>query len=210
MITLTDQQLDFLEQEIRQRGITHPGLGDQLLDHFACGIEHAMEDGLGFHEAYHKVYMQVSPNGLEEIDLSMTLVILHQKYYAMKKFVFLLGFISAFIFGIGFIFKSLHWPTANLQIMIGAVLFAVGFLPLYHWLKYSADRETGRTKPVFNYVFNLALVLVLALAIPYKQFNWAGHEWYFFICQCLLAFVFLPKVFLGWYKKFSEADRVVA
>ena len=75
MITLTDQQLEFLEQEIQQRGISHPGLGDQLLDHFACGIEDAMEAGLGFHEAYHKVYMQVSPNGLEEIDHSMTLVI---------------------------------------------------------------------------------------------------------------------------------------
>lgn len=208
MTTLNDQQLDFLEQEIKQRGIQHPVLGDQLLDHFACGIEREMDAGFGFHEAYHKVYMQVSPNGLEEIDHSMTLVILHQKYSIMKKFVFILGFASAFMFGVGFIFKSMHWPTANLQIMIGAGIFGIAFLPLYHWLKYNADKEMGRSKPIVNYVFNLLLVTVLALAIPYKQFKWVGHEEYFFVCQLLLAFVFLPKIFLGWYKKFTETPSV--
>ncbi|HEX2899845.1 MAG TPA: hypothetical protein VHS96_09015, partial [Bacteroidia bacterium] len=134
MITLTDQQLDFLEQEIQQRGISHPELGGQLIDHFACSIEAEMREGLGFHEAYHKVYMQVSPNGLEEIDHSMTLVILHQKYAFMKKFVFLLGFASAFIFGVGYIFKNMHWPTANIQIMLGSVVFTFAFLPLYFLL----------------------------------------------------------------------------
>jgi hypothetical protein len=205
MMTLNDQQLDFLEQEIKQRGIQHPVLGDELLDHFACGIEREMEAGLGFHEAYHKVYMQVSPNGLEEIDHSISLVFLHQKYSAMKKFVFLLGFVSAFVFGVGFIFKTMHWPTANLQILIGSMLFSLAFLPLYHWLKYKSDKEIGRSKPVFNYALNLLLVMALAMAIPYKQFHWAGGEEYFIICQCLLALVFLPKVFMGWYKKFNDA-----
>lgn len=210
MITLTDQQIDFLEQEITHRGISHPDLGHQLLDHFACGIEREMEEGLGFHEAYHKVYMQVSPNGLEEIDHNLTLVIIHQKYSIMKKFVFGLGFASAFIFGVGFIFKSMHWPTANIQIMVGSTLFTLAFLPLYFWLKYRSDKELGRTKPVVNYLLNLLLVMVLALALPYKQFHWTGSEEFFFIAQLLLAFVFFPKVFLGWYKKFSEPQSATA
>jgi hypothetical protein len=208
MIALTDQQLDFLEQEIRDRGIRHPDLGDQLLDHFACGIEREMSAGLGFHEAYHKVYMEVSPNGLEEIDRSMTLVILHQKYSTMKKFVFALGFGSAFLFGVGYIFKSQHWPSANIQILVGAVLFTFAFLPLYFRLKYKADREVGRAKPVINYVLNLALVMALALAMPYKQFKWAGNEEFFLVAQLLMAFVFFPKVFLGWYRKFSDSPSV--
>ncbi|MBK9449692.1 MAG: hypothetical protein IPN95_09775 [Bacteroidetes bacterium] len=210
MITLTDQQLEFLEQEIQQRGISHPGLGDQLLDHFACGIEDAMEAGLGFHEAYHKVYMQVSPNGLEEIDHSMTLVILHQKYSLMKKFVFSMGFSSAFLFGVGYIFKNMHWPWANIMIMGGALVFTFAFLPMYFRLKYNADKAMGRSKPVLNYVFSLLLVMVLAAVMPYKQFNMPGSSEVFVIGQSLLAFVLFPKVFLGWYRKFNESAGAVA
>jgi hypothetical protein len=208
MITLTDQQLDFLEQEIQQRGIQHPSLGLQLLDHFACGIEREMNTGLGFHEAYHKVYMQVSPNGLEEIDQSLMQVMIHQKYSTMKKFVFGLGFASAFIFGLGYIFKGQHWLSANIQIMVGAFLFTFVFLPSYFWLKYRADREMSRPKPVVNYVLNLLLVMVLAFAMPYKQFKWLGNEEFFLIAQLLLAFVFFPKIFLGWYKKFTDTPSV--
>lgn len=204
MIALNDQQLDFLEQEIMEKGIQHQSLADGLLDHFACGIEREMETGLGFHEAYHKVYMQVSPNGLEEIDQSLTLVILHQKYSFMKKSVFILGFVAAFLFTVGYIFKSQHWPTANMLILIGSITFAFGFLPSYFFIKYKSDKEMGKPKPIFNYVANLLLVIVLALAFPYKQFKWPGHGEMFLIGQCLLAFVFFPKVFLGWYKKFTQ------
>lgn len=204
MIMLTDQQLDFLEQEIQQRGIDHEALGTQLLDHFACGIEREMEAGLGFHEAYHKVYMQVSPNGLEEINHSMTLVILHQKYAFMKKLVFVLGFSTAFLFAVGFIFKNMHWPTANLLITANAVVFTLAFLPMYFRLKYVADRESGRARPALNYVLNCLMVMVMTLALPYKFMEWPAANWVFLVGQCILAFVFFPKVFLGWYKKFNE------
>jgi hypothetical protein len=204
MICLTDQQLDFLEQEIQRRGIQHAALGDQLLDHFACGIEREMEAGLGFHEAYHKVYMQVSPNGLEEIDFSMTLVILHQKYALMKKFVFVLGFTAAFVFAVGFIFKNMHWPTANLMILIGAAVFTLAFLPLYFRLKYVADQATGRARPVLNYLLNCGMVMVLTFAMPYHVMHWPASNWIYLVAQCILAFVFFPKVFMGWYKKFTD------
>lgn len=203
MIQLNDQQLDFLEQEIQNRGITHPDLAASLLDHFACGIEASMGEGLGFHEAYHRVYMQVSPNGLEEIDHSMSLMIIHQKYSIMKKFVFLLGFLSAFLFVIGFTFKNLHYPTADIQIIIGSVTFSLAFLPAYFWIKYMSDKEAGRNKPILGYVVNLALVMLLSLAIPMKQFDFPGAGELFVTCQLLLAFVLFPKVFLGWYRKFD-------
>lgn len=204
MITLTDQQLDFLEQEIVKRGIRHPDLGGQLLDHFACGIEAEMNTGLGFHEAYYKVYLQVCPSGLEEIDRSWTLVILHQKYSLMKKFVFLLGFAAAFVFGTGYIFKNMHWPTADIQIMVGALVFTFGFLPLYFVLKYQSDKSLGQSKPLINYVGNLLLVMALCFAWPYKQFHWPAANEVFLVGQLLLAFVLFPKVFLGWYRKFNE------
>lgn len=206
MITLTDSQVDFLEQEITRRGITHPELGGCLLDHFACGIEREMEAGLGFQEAYHRVYDRICPEGLREINHSMTMVILQQKYSLMKKTVFILGFISAFIFGMGWMFKFMHWPMANNLILAGTFSFVLLFLPMYHVLKYRLDKETGKKRTWASYALNLLMVAVLCLAIPAKQFHWPGMGLLFMGGQVLLYFVFLPKVFIGWYKKFSGSS----
>lgn len=203
MSTLTDQQIDFLEAEIKKHGISHPDLGPQLLDHFACGVEREMDNGLGFHEAYHKVFMEICPTGMHEIEQSYQQVITYLKYLPMKKFVFALGFVSATLFAVGYIFKNMHWPTANMQILIGSSLFAFLFLPLYFILKYNTEKEQGHAKPALNYLFNLILVMILALVVPYKQFNWPGNNEFFLVGQILLAFVFFPKVFLGWYRKYA-------
>jgi hypothetical protein len=210
MITLTDAQLDFLEQEIQKRGITHPDLGGCLLDHFACAIEAEMEKGIDFFEAFHLTYMRICPEGLREINQSMTLVILQHKYSIMKKLVFILGFLSAFTFGVGWMFKSMHWPMANNLINAGCVSFVTLFLPLYHILKFKLDREMGKQRNPMGYVLNCLMVMVLCLAIPAKQFHWPGAGLFFMIGQILLYFVFLPKVFIGWYKKFNGTPASAA
>lgn len=204
MIELNDQQLDFLEKEISKSGLRYADLGASLLDHFACGIEREMQLGLGFYEAYHKVYMEISPNGMNEFDRSMTQVIIHQKYSPMKKTAFIIGFCTALMAVVGYIFKSQHWPSANMLILFGSMGFALLFLPMYFYLKFSADKELGKQKPVFNYLLNFLLIVVIISGFPYRILKWPGSAELILISEVLLAFVFFPKVFLGWYRKFSE------
>lgn len=210
MIQLSDSQVDFLAEEIQKRGIAQPGLADGLLDHFCCSVEAKMAEGQGFHEAYHQAYMEICPDGLREIEWATRIVTLQHQYSTMKKIVFAIGFLGAFFFANGSFFKSMHWPTANMQILIGGSLFALAFLPLYFLLKYKADAQLDRAKHPATYVLNLVLVMLLAAIIPYKILHWPYAEYMMVAGQLLLAFVFLPKVFLSWYRRFAEGDARMA
>lgn len=54
----------------------------------------------------------------------------------MSKSVFVLGFLSSFFIGIGFFFKTMHWPMANIMMGVGFVFLNFGFLPSYFYEKY--------------------------------------------------------------------------
>jgi hypothetical protein len=204
MNSLSDAQVDFLAEELQKRGIEAPGLADSLLDHFCCAIEAKMADGQGFHEAYHQAYMEICPDGLREIEWATRIVTLQHQYSTMKKIVFAVGFAGAFFFANGSFFKNMHWPTANMQILIGGAVFTLAFLPLYFLLKYRADQQLGRVKHPATYALNLALVMVLAAILPYKIMHWPYENVLMVAGQLLLAFVFLPKVFISWYRNFAS------
>jgi hypothetical protein len=210
MNALSDAQIDFLAEEIQKRGIDQPGLADNLLDHFCCSVEDKMAQGLGFHEAYHHAYMEICPDGLREIEWATRIVTLQHQYATMKKIVFAVGFVGAFFFATGSFFKSMSWPTANLQMLIGGAVFALAFLPLYFLLKYKADQQLDRAKHPASYVLNLVLVMLLAATVPYKIMHFPGETYVWVASQLLLAFVFLPKVFLSWYRRFAEGNAQAA
>lgn len=197
---LSEIQIDFVEAEIKNRGITNLDLADSLLDHFCCAIEYEMEQGLNFKDAWRKAYLQVCPDGLEEINREVQQIITHQKHHTMKKFVFILGFVSALIFTVGYFFKILHWPTANLNMTIGSTLFSLGFLPMYFLMKYRVDQSLGAVKAKSSYVLNFALVLIICIGVPYKMLELPGSNIIFLVNCLIFSLVFLPKVFLNWYQ----------
>lgn len=55
----------------------------------------------------------------------------------MKKAMYVLGSISAFLLVAGLMFKFQHWPGASVMLVTGGVLFNLVFLPMYiaHKLK---------------------------------------------------------------------------
>ncbi len=201
---LTDQHIDFVAAEIEARGVTQPDLAESLLDHFCCAIEFEMEHGLSFDDAWRKAYLQVCPDGLKEINREVQHIITHQKHHTMKKFVFILGFLSAFVFAVGYFFKILHWPTANINMTIGSALFSLGFVPMYFLLKYRIDQSQGTAKPKFNYLLDFGLALIICLGVFFKVLDLPGANIIFFANCFLFTLVFLPKAFLGWYKRVGE------
>lgn len=201
---LNDQQVAFVEKEIRERGITHPDLADSLVDHFCCVIEFEMEQGINFENAWRKAYLQVCPDGLQEINREVQQIITHQKHHTMKKFVFILGFLSALLFTVGYLFKILHWPTADINMIIGSSVFSLGFLPMYFLMKFRIDQGLGSVKPKSSYMLNFALALIICIGVPYKIMGLPGANFIFFANCFIFTLIFLPKVFLSWYKKAGE------
>lgn len=54
----------------------------------------------------------------------------------LDKFRMTLGVLSGMALGTGMIFKSFHFPTSNMLITIGTLMFAVGFLPIFFFQLY--------------------------------------------------------------------------
>ena len=203
-MTLSDEQIDYVEGQIKEYGITVPDLAESLLDHFCCAIEFEMDQGLPFEEAWRKSSFQICPDNLEEINREVLAINSHQKHHIMKKFVFILGFVSAFIFTVGYWFKTNHWPGANIQMIIGSTAFSLAFLPMYFLMKYRIDQSLKKLKSKSTYILNFALAMTICIAVPYKVMELPGANILFYLNCIIFSGVFLPRVFLNWYRKTGE------
>lgn len=64
MVELNENQVNFILQDIKEKGLPQSKITDELLDHLCCGVEVEMDTGLNFSEAYHKTIQKFGPNGL--------------------------------------------------------------------------------------------------------------------------------------------------
>jgi hypothetical protein len=58
--------------------------------------------------------------------------------HIMKRTVYLLGFITSFLISSGLLFKIMHWPGANIMLVIGFAFMNIALLPYYFYHKYKA------------------------------------------------------------------------
>ena len=203
---LTESQIGFLEKNLRERGVTVPSLADDLLDHFCCAIEYQMKKGADFQEAYQIANEEICPDGPREFNLATQLILIQSKYSIMKKFTFIAGFITAAVFLAGWFFKINHWPGANIMVLTGGTIFGLGFLPLYFSLKFRSEKELGTNKPGYTYVLKFLLASYLCLCVPYSILHWPGTQYVIYAAFLLFNFVFLPMVFLNWYRNMNKAS----
>jgi hypothetical protein len=68
MVTLTDEQVDFIARAIRAQGIRLEGLCDNLLDHICILVEEGMQGGAMFEEVLAKVFRSFYRKELYELE----------------------------------------------------------------------------------------------------------------------------------------------
>ncbi|MGX7667927.1 hypothetical protein [Flavobacterium pedocola] len=54
----------------------------------------------------------------------------------MKKSFYLVGFLTAFILGIGAMFEFLHWPFRGMIVFAGFLMLNFGVIPMFFYHKY--------------------------------------------------------------------------
>ena len=55
----------------------------------------------------------------------------------------LAGGFGGLFFGIGSFFKIMHWPGANIQVLLGIFVLAFFFLPLFFWQLYKRELKAA-------------------------------------------------------------------
>ena len=198
---LSDDQLAFLEGQIQKRGIKMPSLAEDLLDHFACAIEREMNSGKSFDDAYNKVYLEICPDGLKEIEDQAHYLLTLNQQMIMKKVVFLVGFIAAFIYVVGTTFKVMHWPMANILLMTGSIIFGLGFLPGYFISKYNWDKKSGKDVNLPVSVLNFSFWFLVIITVLWRHMHWPWATEMMVLSMLSIGFVLLPQVFRNWYKR---------
>jgi hypothetical protein len=171
MRNLTDEQIDFIADDIRIRGVFTQSLQEDLLDHICCFIEEQPDDERPFAEIYRQALEAFGQQGLQGIQ-DETLFLINRPYQnAMKKFAYITGAIASISLVAGALFKIQHWPGANLMLLIGTLTLSMFFIPYFFYVNLKEQTEK-KSKVVA--ALGLITALFLCAGALFKLLHWPG------------------------------------
>jgi hypothetical protein len=192
MYTLSEQQLEFILRDIKSRGVEMEDLQISLLDHICCIIECELEPDGDFESFYRKTIPRFFKKELREIEEETILLLTFKNYYAMRKTMIITGTTSVVGFTIGSFLKIMHWPGANVLLLLGITVASLVFLPLLFILK-TKEANSGRDKIVLGVGTFFGMLISLATLFKVLHWPWANNMW--LASLGILFFIFLPLYF---------------
>lgn len=208
MLSLTEEQIAFIENDIRVRGITSPNLSIDLLDHICCLIENELDEYRNFETVYQQTLLLFGEKGLKEIQEETNRLLTFKHYYFMNTTMKISGYVSSLMILIGSIFKIQHWPGANVMILVGVFFLTVLFLPILFILKFKSTDENNRSI-VLSIVGFIASILVCA-GILFRALHWPGARMIIIFGCSLLILGYLPIYILSIYKNTTNKMNATA
>jgi len=198
MYCISDEQVEYIFNDIRRHGVEMEDLQYNLLDHICCIIEHNLEDGDDFESFYQQTIRQFYKNELKEIEEETINLLTFKNYYAMKKLMIISGASAAIILLIGSLFKLAHWPGAGVLFVTGMVLFSLIFLPLLFVLK---TKEAGSARDKVVLTTGTLVGILYCLSALFLVMHWPGARIMQFSTLILSFFVLLPLYFFNGIRK---------
>ena len=169
MYNVTDEQVDFILNDIKARGVILEDLQDNLIDHMCCIIEEELPIDGDFYRFYESVLPRFFNKNLKELQEETDNLLTFKHYYAMKKTLNISGITSALLTLLGATLKTFHLPGAGITIVLGGLIFSLLFLPLMIVLKFK-DEESKTDKWVLSLGFLIAMVATTG--IVFKLMYW--------------------------------------
>jgi hypothetical protein len=192
MYCITDEQIDFILNDIRRNGVEMEDLQSNLLDHICCIIEQNLKENDDFEAFYRKTIRQFYKNSLREIEEETINLLTFKNFYAMKKTMVVTGAFSVTAFIFGALFKYMYWPGASVLLALGIGTFSLLFLPLMFILK---SREANATSQKAVIAVASAVGILFSMAILFIIQHWPGANVLLFSSIGGAAFVLLPVYF---------------
>jgi len=206
MFSLTEEQIAFIENDIKVRGITSSDLSIDLLDHICCLIENKLDGYRNFDSVYQETILLFGEKGLKEIQDETNRLLTFKHYYIMNATMKISGYISSLMILFGAFFKFNHWPGANALLVVGMFFLTVLFLPLLFILKFKSSAESNRSVVLSSIAFVSALLI--CLGILFKIMHWPNAQMLTIAGGLLLLLGYLPIYFISIYK--NETNKMNA
>lgn len=198
MYQLSDEQIDFILNDIQARGVETESLQHNLLDHICCLIELQLEDNGDFGSFYQQVIRKFYQKELREIEEETALLLTFKNYYSMKKVMIYSGVLTAFVLLSGSVFKLMHWPGAAALIFFGILLVSLLFLPLLFVFKL---RELSAARDKLILGLGTLAGSAYFLAMLFQIMHWPGARIIWLSTLFFSFFIFLPIYFFTGIRK---------
>lgn len=193
MYNLSDNEIDYILEDIQKHGVTAEDLQQDLLDHMCCLLEEEMYEGADFFEFYLNIRARFYTHSLKEIQEERDKLFIFKEYYAMKNTLKYTGLLSAFLTITGALLKIFHLPGAGITIVLGGFLFTLIFLPLMIALKFRDEEKT-----VDKWVFSIGFLLAMSITtgMIFKMMHWPFANKLTLIGLVGFIFIYIPLYYI--------------
>ena len=202
MVSLTDEQVDFIRKEIESHGISLPDLQANLIDHMCTIIENEMSDNDDFHSFFYSILPRFFHDNLHEIEMETIQLIHQQKFKHMKKALNLSLLASAIILVLGVIFKIYHLPGAAALFLAGTGISVLAVFPLLLILLYKQPTSLIQKGVDFLGTLN---VLLFSVGCLFKVMHWPMATILMLTGISLHSIVYVPLYF--YHQRRTNEDK---
>lgn len=194
MYCITDEQIEYILNDIRRNGVEMEDLQLNLLDHICCIIEQQLKEHDDFERFYHETIKQFYRKDLHEIEVETINLLTFKNYYAMKKLMIASGFFSVLAFIGGSMFKVMHWPGAAVMLTLAIVIFSLFFLPTMMLLK---TRESTWQRDKWVLSIGTLVGILYSFSTLFLVMHWPGARILWVSTLSISFFVLVPLYFFS-------------
>lgn len=200
MSNLSQENIEFITQTINQSAIKSTEMKEDLIDHFCCAIEEEMKKGLSFEKSYEKAYRNICPEGLVDIQHETVFLLTFKKIKAMKRLLYLSGYLTAIGVTTTFALKMTHTAGAAIAFFVSFILLMFLFLPSLFMNLYKREISKTFTNKLM-YLLAFTGLLFLVTSVLFKIMHWPLGSFLLFTSVAIINFALFPLLFYKMYRK---------
>lgn len=210
MYIINDQQMDFILNDIRRRGIKLESLQQNLLDHVCILIENNLEENGDFEHFYSSVIKDFYQHELREIEEETLFLLTLTNNHPMKKAMIISGTFSITAFAGGAFCKVMESHLTDFLLFLAFLSFVFLFIPLTVLVKIkekiaSRDRLTLVSGVIAGLLYFFCMLLkdpglpkFLDPRWPHMDIIWLGL---WLTGLAIALFIFIPAYFFSGIRK---------
>jgi hypothetical protein len=197
---LTDAQFEKLELQLKNAGLNRKALFHDLLDHYYCLTTMYMDEGQNFETASKTAFKELAPDGFSAIEQELQIFLNFNIHLRMNRILYSGAFLAALGQTLYVLFKTLHWPGANIALMLACAALFFMVLPVWILQLRSAYSKMPSARKI-RIISGLLAISFFALGSVFKIQHYIGANALILLGTAILAILFFPLFFWEQYKE---------
>lgn len=132
---LTDQHIEFIENNLKLYGVKSTDLREDLLDHICTYIE--TNESQDFDSLYQEALQKFGGySSFQNLQLETNYQKFAKQIITINKLKFSFGFLVILFLVTGLVFQMMNWPYANAWLLCAILVSVLIILPIHFYAKY--------------------------------------------------------------------------